>query len=103
MRHYFIYLILFFYVGNAFGQQNEIIVMMNAKAKTIDYFSHPNKYLDKNLKISITNNEFQNTIIKYNFFSDRIKKYNDSLNVVLMAEFNDWDHARFAIMRLTYS
>jgi hypothetical protein len=77
--------------------------MMNAKAKTIDYFSHPYKYLDKNLKISITNNEFQNTIIKYNFFSDRIEKYNDSLNVVLMAEFNDWDHARFAKMRLTYS
>jgi hypothetical protein len=84
------------------GQESQI-ELMNKKSKLIDYFNYNYKYLDKNYKISISNREFQNTIVKYEFYPELIKNYSDSLGIVLMAEFNDWDHARFAKMRLTYS
>jgi hypothetical protein len=41
--------------------------------------------------------------VEYKFIDDREGNYLDSLGVVLMAEFKDWDAARIAELRITYS
>lgn len=71
-------------------------------SQEVDFLSYRYKFLDKNKRILIPKNIYESTIKKYNFKDFQIKKYEDSLYVVMMAEFNDWRKARKAINVLTY-
>lgn len=81
--------------SNKFAKDSTIVFSKNNDLKIdslmkIDFISYPYKHLDENLKIRISDSLFQETVLKYKFFPKRIKRYRDSLGVVLMAEFGDW-------------
>jgi len=69
----------------------------------IDYIAHEYKYLNKDFTIDISAHKFQKTMKQYEYIPQRIRNYNDSLSVVLMAEFNDSDQACIANLRISYS
>lgn len=69
----------------------------------IDFLSYNYKYLDKDFKFKISRKKFEKSIEKHKFYPERLRNYKDSLGVVLMAEFNDWDAARIAELKITYS
>jgi hypothetical protein len=102
MKHFNITIFFLIVLGFAFGQESDLETKIK-KIGVIDYFNYNYKYLDENFKINISSKDFQKAINKYEFFPNLIKTYNDSLGIVLMLEFNDWDHARMAKMRLTYT
>lgn len=69
----------------------------------IDYLDYNYTYLDKDFRINIDSDIFNSTINTYEFISEHISSYKDSLAVALMAEFNDWDQLRVAELRILYS
>ena len=69
----------------------------------IDYLAYNYKYLDSNFAIHIDSIEFNETVTEYKFIKERITKYQDSLGVVLMREFGDWDKMRLGKSRITYT
>lgn len=71
--------------------------------KNTNFFTYNYKYLDDDYNIIIDTKTYKKTIKKYAFYEDRIKDYDDSLGVVMMAEFNDWDMARIANFRIGYT
>jgi len=75
-----------------------------ANYKTIDYLNYPYKYLDKDFKIKISDKTFQESVVKNQFIASRVigKKYTDSLSVVLMAEFGNWEQSRLAQFKISY-
>ena len=98
-RIYIVFLIIF--SGFLLAQKAEIAP---ANYKTIDYLNFPYKYLDKNFKINISDQLFQESLVKNQFIASRVvgKKYTDSLSVVLMAEFGNWEQARLAQFKISY-
>ena len=74
-----------------------------SQVKDIDYVNYNYKYLDNSYKIKIDLLNFNNGISKFSFYKDRIKKYTDSLAVVLMIELNDWNEANRAQLQITYT
>ncbi|SHG37771.1 hypothetical protein [Flavobacterium defluvii] len=66
-----------------------------------DYFSRKYSFLDDNYKVRMGTADFEKYRKKYNFPASATSK--DSLALALMAEFNNWDQARIAEMRLSYS
>lgn len=91
--------VLFFFTILTFGQESKGL----EDALRFDYFNYNYKFLDKNYKIKISKNVYNQTINKYKYFPEKIKTYGDSLSVVLMAEFNDWDKARVGQNRIAFS
>lgn len=81
-------------------QLNTISPYMNNFMK-IDYFSIKYIFLDKNFKVTMSSIDFEKNRKKYNFPKKASSK--DSLSVALMAEFKNWDQARIAELRLTYT
>lgn len=75
-----------------------------ANYKTMDYLNYPYKYLDKDFKINISDKIFQESVVKNQFIASRVigKKYTDSLSVVLMAEFGNWEQSRLAQFKISY-
>lgn len=71
--------------------------------KKFNYLSYKYHFLDSNYQIRIDEKTFNKAIHKYNFLEDRIKSYKDSLGVVLMIEFNDWNKVRIGKQRISYS
>lgn len=69
----------------------------------IDFIGYKYKYLDKDFKFKISKKKYQKSIKKNKFYPEKIVKYKDSLGVVLMAEFKDWDAARIAELKITYT
>ncbi|PXY42229.1 hypothetical protein DMB65_03075 [Flavobacterium cheongpyeongense] len=68
-----------------------------------DFLSYNYKYLDKTFKINIKQDVYNKSLTEHKFILNKTFNYSDSLNVVLMAEFNDWDATRIANLRITYS
>ena len=73
--------------------------------KNVDYLNYSYKYLDKDFKIKIPNEIYQASIKEHKFIPVRVigKKYSDSLSVVLMAEFANWEQARLAQFKIGYT
>jgi len=69
----------------------------------VDWLAYPYKYLDSDYKITATQDHFQQMIKKGDFYKERITTYEDSLGVVLYEELKDWQAARIANLRITYS
>ncbi|WP_163407387.1 hypothetical protein [Flavobacterium ajazii] len=67
----------------------------------INYFTKKYTYLDQNLKVNMNSQKFEAFKKKYNF--SRTDTARDSLSVALMAEFNNWDQARIAELRISYT
>lgn len=101
-------LIALLLAGNAAFSQNstkEKFQKQDAKIdslRKIDFLSYKYKYLGENFKIKIPNEIYKKTVEEYKFFPERIKTYRDSLSVVLMTEFKDWDAARISELRICY-
>lgn len=97
-------IIIFLLVFNIMFSQNNLnkFTKIDSISK-IDFLSYNYKYLDKDFKFKISKKKFENSIDKYKFSPERLRNYKDSLGVVLMAEFNDWDAARIAELKITYS
>jgi hypothetical protein len=70
---------------------------------TINYLTYNYQYLGKDYQIEISDDLFNETLVKYSFHNEKIDTYEDSVSVVLMAEFNDWDQARIAGARICFS
>lgn len=71
--------------------------------KDIDYLSYKYKYLDKKYAIKIKSSVFSKGIEKYNFHPNRLKTYIDSLGVIMMLEFDDWQKCNRAIQVIGFS
>ena len=69
----------------------------------IDYLSYKYKYLDKNYNIHINSNDFNRAVEKYQFYPNKIHTYNDSLGVIMMLEFDDWQKCNVATNIVGYS
>lgn len=83
----------------------EMMLKRDAKIdslKKIDFLSYKYKYLDENFKIKISKEDFDKAISDYKIYPERIKKYSDSLYVVLMAELKDSDASRIAGLKIDY-
>ncbi|MFD1605639.1 hypothetical protein ACFSJW_03485 [Flavobacterium artemisiae] len=108
MKSLNILIILFLVSSPIFSQDNieEITHKKDIKIDSIvkiDFISYKYKYLDENLKIKIPKELYEKMLIDSKLNPERIKKYSDSLEVILKAEFNDDDAARIAQLRITYS
>ena len=68
----------------------------------IDYLTYKYKYLDSSYKIHVSSDVFNEAMSKYKFYPERIRKYNDSLSVIMMLEFGDWDKCRIACLQVGY-
>ncbi|GAA3768231.1 hypothetical protein [Flavobacterium ginsengiterrae] len=108
MKSLNILVILFLVSSPMFSQDNiqEILHKKEIKIdslRKIDFIGYKYKYLDENLKIKVSKELFDKMLIEYRFDPVKIKKYSDSVNVILMAEFKDDDAYRFAQLKITYS
>ncbi len=77
--------------------------LVSQEIKDYDYLSHKYEHLDENFKIHISSEMFDGFVAKYKFYPQRIKVYSDSLNVVLMGEFDNWHKCRIANLHITFS
>ncbi len=71
--------------------------------KHTDFFTINYKYLDDDYNIIIDSETFEKAIKIYGFYPGRINNHSDSLAVVMMAEFNDYDKARIAKLTIGYT
>ncbi|PXY02782.1 hypothetical protein DF185_01430 [Marinifilum breve] len=71
--------------------------------KDYDYLSHKYEHLDENFKIHIESVKFDSIMTKYQYAPQRVDSWRDSLSVVLMGEFGNWDQQRIACNRISYS
>lgn len=97
-------IIIFLLIFNTMFSQDNLnkFAKIDSLSK-IDFLSYNYKYLDKDFKFKISKKKFEKSIEKHKFYPERLRNYKDSLGVVLMAEFNDWDAARIAELKITYS
>ncbi|MCA1918734.1 MAG: hypothetical protein LDL38_05000 [Flavobacterium piscis] len=97
-------IIIFLLIFNTMFSQDNLnkFAKIDSLSK-IDFLSYNYKYLDKDFKFKISRKKFEKSIEKHKFYPERLRNYKDSLGVVLMAEFNDWDAARIAELKITYS
>lgn len=108
MKSLNILIILFLVSSPIFSQDNmeEIIRKKDIKIDSlikIDFLSYKYKYLDENFKINIPKEVYEKMLMDSRLIPERIKKYSDSLDVILKTEFNDDDATRIAKLRITYS
>ncbi|WP_281234107.1 hypothetical protein [Flavobacterium gelatinilyticum] len=108
MKSLKIFFLFFFACNCLFSQEitQEFLQKRDAKIDSltkIDFLKYKYKYLDKNYKIKIPKEVYEKTVIEYKFIPERLNKYRDSLGVVLMAEFKDWDAERIAEHRICYT
>ncbi len=82
-----------------FKKKNEVVL----KYRNYDFLAHNYTYLDSSHRITMTDQEFEFYMNKYNFIPDRIKDYEDSISVAMMAEFDNWTIARMANRRISFS
>jgi len=68
----------------------------------IDYLAYKYRYLDQNYKIHINSRVFNQAVEKYKFYPEKIRNYTDSLAVVMMLEFDDWQKCNFATNVVAY-
>ncbi|NOU58670.1 hypothetical protein [Marinifilum caeruleilacunae] len=68
-----------------------------------DYLTHEYEHLNKDYKINIPSAKFDSIVTKFRFIPERIDSWKDSLGVVLVGEFGNWDQGRIASNRITYS
>lgn len=107
MKSLSILIISFLFYNSMFSQKNinetdRQDIKIDSLLK-IDFLSYNYKYLDKDFKIKIPKDVYEKTFIDYKFIPGRIKNYKDSLGVVLMAEFKDWDAVRIASIKIGYT
>ncbi|WP_289658764.1 hypothetical protein [Flavobacterium panacagri] len=107
MKSLNIVIILFLVCNIAFAQEftKEMSQKRDLKIDSIskiDFLSYDYKYLDKAFKIKIPEEVYAKIVKDYNLNPEKIKKYKDSLDIVLMAEFDDWDTVRISGHRINY-
>lgn len=101
-------IILFLIFSSASAQEitKEMLLKRDLKIdslRKIDFIGYKYKYLDKDFKFKISKKEYEKSIKKNKVYPEKILKYRDSLSVILMAEFKDWDAARIAELKITYT
>lgn len=69
----------------------------------VDYLNYKFQHIDSNYKIHIDSETFDSTIVKYQFFKERITRYQDSIGVVVMLELNDWKACNAAKVQFGFS
>jgi len=69
----------------------------------IDYLSYDYQYLDENYAIHIDSKTFDKAMRKYKAIRENIKSYTDSLSVITMLEFDDWQKSNKARYVISYS
>ena len=77
--------------------------LIKCQSESVDYLSYKFKHIDSNYKIHIESASFDSAVVKYNFYKNRITKYQDSIAVVVMAELNDWQACNSAKVQLGFS
>lgn len=80
--------------------------ILNAQIQNIsdkEFITRKYKNLDENFDIKMLSKNFNETIKRYRFIRSSIRNYEDSLNVALINEFNDWTLTRKASSRITFS
>lgn len=77
--------------------------LIRSQTQAIDYLDYKFKYIDSNYKIHIDSATFDSAVIKYNFYKNRITKYQDSIAVVVMAELKDWQACNSAKVQLGFT
>lgn len=108
MKSFNILIIALLSFTSTFSQENKEKISRENNPKIdslvkIDFLSYKYKYLDKNFKIKIPKEVYEKTFVAYHFIPEKTKTYKDSLSVVLMAEFKDWDAQRIASLRINYT
>ncbi|MBZ4034968.1 hypothetical protein K6T82_09325 [Flavobacterium sp. 17A] len=108
MKSLCLLIVCFLLSTSMFSQQDMQKLMREKDLKIdslikIDFLAYKYKYLDENFKIKIPKEVYEKAFVDYKFIPERIKTYKDSLGVVLMAEFKDWDAERIASFRINYS
>lgn len=71
--------------------------------KKLNLIDRKYRYLDDNFKINIPKDTFDAAIEKYKFIKPRIRRYKDSLSVVLTQELKDMDVSRIATLEIGYT
>ena len=97
------------FIGHPVFSQNQPGFNLQARnskidsLKKIDFIHYDYKYLDSDFKIVMDESLFKETLSAFEFYEDRISGYEDSISVVLMHQFKDWDAARIAKIHILYS
>lgn len=68
-----------------------------------NFFDYNYKYLNNHFEIEIDEINYQKALEKYNFRKDIRFNYQDSLKVILLIEFDNFDYARIGSLQLTYT
>lgn len=71
--------------------------------KKIDFINYNYKYLDVDYQITATSDDFEKSLVQNRFYKNTIRNYSDSLSVVLMLEFGDWQVMNIAKSRIVFS
>lgn len=71
--------------------------------KQIDFLSLDYEFLNERFEIHIDSIEFTNALDKYEYDPSRINTYKDSLGLVLMLHFNNWQKQRIAKNHIGYT
>jgi len=69
----------------------------------VDYLNYKFRYIDSEYKIHIDSATFDSALVKFNFYRERITRYQDSIGVVVMLELNDWKACNTAKVQLGFS
>ena len=70
---------------------------------TYDYLNHNYEFLNEDYSINIPSEEFETLMKKYKFHKERIRCWKDSIAVITIGEFGDWQKSRIARSQITLS
>ncbi|MBN2597441.1 MAG: hypothetical protein JXR82_11710 [Marinifilaceae bacterium] len=70
---------------------------------TYDYLKHNYEFLDEDYSINIASDKFKSLMKKYKFHEERINCWKDSIAVITIGEFGDWQKSRIAHSQITLS
>ncbi len=71
--------------------------------RKFDFLSYNYRLITKDYQIKIDDKTFKKGVAKYKFVPEGINDYKDSLAVVCMIEFDDWDKTHIAVNRIGYT
>jgi hypothetical protein len=90
---------IYFFKTQVKNNNNTVIIPTSNQ----NYLAFPYTLLDSHYKLNLSSERFRFFVEKYHYNEANIKNYSDSLQVVLMAELNDWQKARSAHLQITYT
>ncbi len=90
-------------IGFIFFKKESKPTLQATTFTTQNYLAYSYTLLKSNYQLNLSSERFSFFLKKYNYNAANIKTYSDSLQVVLMAELNDWQKARSAHLQITYT